>query len=151
MMKHFHIIPAAILSMLLTFPVTASAAESLSPRQLKRFDQIRRFLEPLDGKDRDEALSELAGMRPLEGHLRLQEIMAGTCQELIAEFQINTASGRRNLYGRVQMNMAFLQMGGLKLDQLPPPGLDRDIAVRLKNRISAELAADDRLFYLLED
>lgn len=129
----------------------APAEPGLSEKQLKRFSGVRAVLQPLDGKEEDEALAELTAVRPVEGHLRLQEIIAGTYQELTKEFEVNTASGRRQLYGRIQMNMAFLQMGGLRLNQLPPPGLDRDIAVRLKKKISAELAADERLFYTLED
>ncbi|MCA9402484.1 MAG: hypothetical protein KC897_01770 [Candidatus Omnitrophica bacterium] len=129
----------------------SQAEYELSPRQLQRFDRVRHILQPLDDKNREEARFELIGMKPVEGHLRLQEIMAGTYQDLVGEFQINTALGRRQLYGRIQMNMAFLQMGGLKLNELPPPGLDRDIAVRLKERISEELAADERLFYTLGD
>ncbi len=149
-MKFFTILTSCLIYILLSSPPLA-ADQQLSPRQIQRFQRVRAILQPVDGREQAEALAALTAMRPLEGHLRIQEIIAGTYSDLTSEFEIRTASGRRQLYGRIQMNMAFLQMGGLRLNQLPPPGLDRDIAVRLKERISPELAADVRLFYTLED
>ncbi|MBZ0166464.1 MAG: hypothetical protein K8I00_06625 [Candidatus Omnitrophica bacterium] len=129
----------------------AAADQPLSELQRKRFQQVRAILEPLDKKDFSEALSELTDVTPVEGHLLLQEVIARTFQELAKEYKLDTAPGRQNLYGRIQMNMAFLQMGGLRLNQLPPRGLDRDIVIRLKKNLPEGIAADTRLFYTLED
>lgn len=140
-----------IIGLLVTNSSYAVANTELSERQLQRFQSVRAVLKPMDAKDFPEALAELSAMAPVEGNLLLQEVVARTFQELVKEYKLNTSAGRKNLYGRIQMNMAFLQMGGLRLNQLPPPGLDRDIVVRLKKNLPSGLTADTRLFYTLED
>lgn len=129
----------------------AAADQQLTERQQKRFQKVRAILQPLDRKNYSEALSELTEVTPVDGHLLLQEVVARTFQELVNEYKLDTEPGRQNLYGRIQMNMAFLQMGGLRLNQLPPRGLDRDIVIRLKKNLPEGVTADTRLFYSLED
>ena len=96
-MKPIRPIRSVAVAVFLILTVSEAYAQSLSPRQLKRFKRVRHILQPLDDKSNEEAQSELIIMNPVEGHLRLQEIMAGTYRDLVGEFQINTALGRRQI------------------------------------------------------
>lgn len=128
-----------------------AAQEKLRADQMQRLRHMMRILQDVDKNSEDQIIVDITYTQPIEGQLQLREIIAETFQDLTTKFELTSLRGKRNLYQRIQMNMAFLQMGGMKLDQLPPTSLDQEIVLYLKKQIPKDLVADERLFYTLEE
>ncbi len=128
-----------------------TAASRLTEQQFERVKQCARLLMDIKSQSVDGMLTRLEASSDPEANLQILEAIAKTYVRLVSDLKIEKAEDKESLYGRISLNMAFLQMGGVN----PAAGesrqpLNRLILRTLRSYLSEALIRNSDLFYTLE-
>jgi len=133
-----------ILIFLLLLVAPVYAANPLSPAQRDRIMTTKQLLADVDKHSLAETVKEIEGSPFPEGILQLREAAATTYSELINEYAIVNQTTKENLYNKILLNLAYIQMGGAERGYTGG-GWDKLIQQKLRAAISPELLEDRRL------
>ena len=129
---------------------SAAGAESLTPDQTRRLQVCERLLDGVDKNGMAKKMRELENSRFPEENVKLIEAVTQTYAELVREQGIEKPDTKEWLYSMVTLNMGYLQLGGSKLNQSRDTALNKIIRRRLKDRLPADLLANEEIFYTLD-
>jgi hypothetical protein len=128
---------------------SAYAAQPFSAGQLDRLRAAKRLLSDVDSRSFSETLQDLQKTSFSEGHLQVLEAVAQTYAEIAREYDVETPERKKWLYGMVQLNLAYLQLGGGE-EQATASALNTLIQRKLLRHLPPETLSDPRLVQPLE-
>lgn len=128
----------------------AAGAEELTAEQTRRLQVCERLLDGVDKHGFKEKVRDLDNTRFPEENIKLIEAVAQTYAEIAQEQGIEKPETKEWLYSMVELNMGYLQLGGSKLNQVRDTALNKLIRRKLKERLPAELLANEEIFYTLD-
>lgn len=102
----------SVVIILLTLSASAHAGPALDAGQFSRLRAVKFILNDVDVRSIEEMARDLQKTSFPEGHLRLLEATAKTYNDLIHDYPQATRERKKWLYGMVQLNLAYLQLGG---------------------------------------
>ena len=122
----------------------------LTADQLQRVESSRRLLDGVDGKTPAQVIAELEKSAQLDADIQILEAMARTYDEIVQEQKVVEPKKKEWLYSMVKLNMAYLQLGGIDLNQVHDSGLNFLIRRKLREYLPTELKQDTTVFHPLE-
>lgn len=132
----------------LALSVSVHAAQPLDAEQLNRLRTVRWILDEVDKRSFGEIVQDLQKTTFSEGHLQLLEAVAQTYKELLVDYQIAGLEKKKWLHGMIQLNLAYLQLGGAQ--QNTASALNALIQQKLLRHLPPETLSDPRLVQPLE-
>ncbi|MCK5214314.1 MAG: hypothetical protein KAR05_03060 [Candidatus Omnitrophica bacterium] len=124
-------------------------AGRLSRSQKQRVEECAAMLGELDPQDLESRLRRLEDGPYQEENIAILEAVARTYSEIVAEQKMEKQKTKEWLYSMVALNMGYLQLGGLNLNQRDT-ALNKLIRYKLKKYLPAEVLDNEDLFYSLD-
>ena len=117
--------------------------------QLGRVEACQSILKEVRGKSLQQTIDGLSRLPYIEENIQIMEAMVKTYTDIVAELKVTEQSKKEGLYSLVELNMAYLQLGGVKSSGSREPlyGLIRG---KLKSYLSAKLLNNSTLFHSLD-
>jgi len=88
------------------------ALSFLTPEQVERLKECRHILRNVDQRPFSAVVKDLKKSGRPEANLQILEATAKTYADIVEEQNVTTIKSKEFLYSMVQLNMAFLQLGG---------------------------------------
>jgi len=122
----------------------------LTTAQEERVQSCSRLLQGVESKSVDARIRELEQSPTPEESLQVVEAIAKTYADIVKEQNISEPKKQEWLYSMISLNMAYLQLGGLNIQQSGDSALNKMIRLRLKEYLSPELINNKEVFTSLE-
>ncbi|MDP2652907.1 MAG: hypothetical protein Q8Q08_02625 [Candidatus Omnitrophota bacterium] len=135
----------------LCLPVFADTAERLTASQVERVKVCKQLLQEVDKKFLRQTMDQLEETGYPEENLQILEAVARTYTDIVQEQKIVKLRAKEWLHSMVLMNMAYLQMGGIRESGGDQEPLYQMIRRKLTGYLSPELLAHPGIFHPIEE
>ena len=143
-----------ILVCILSFACPAYAQKQngghLTSQQLERVRACQQLLQQVEQRTLQRMVFDLEKTPYPEENLQILEAVALTYDKIVREQKVAEQKNKVWLYSKIELNMAYLQLGGLHARNIDDDPLNRLIRSHLKEHLSSVLLTHPSLFISLE-
>jgi hypothetical protein len=122
----------------------------LNGAQIERLKDCKNILGEVDNEPLYQKIEKLDTASNPEENLQILEAVAKTYAEIIQEREVEGLKKREWLHSMIQLNMAYLQLGGMRDKSGDHEPLNGLIRRKLKRYLPKELQNNTEIFYTLE-
>lgn len=122
----------------------------LNEGQLQRVKACKALLGEVDREPLEKTVEKIQKAANPEENLQIMEAVSATYAEVVKEKEVEGLKKREWLHSMIQLNMAYLQLGGIQDKSGGNEPLNGLIRRRLLKHLPQELFNHPEIFYTLE-
>ena len=137
-----------LLLLLLALPITADAA--FTQAEIQRLTEARNLLKDSEMRSVNDLIEEFESTGFPDEHLEIYEAVAKTFRDIDNKYGQDNPESRKQLLGKIKLNMAYFQLGGSTQEQSGGSELNRLIQRKLKHYLPENIWGHPKLFHSLD-